>query len=165
MVSGGCSFYFSAVFFFYSHSISGKEKPGWAKSSLSFGFKDIRYKYNRGHWKYFEEIDGNTTGYHHTDAERFADKEEESYATDFLFDRATQFIKEQGHQDKPFALMLSIPDPHDPNVVRKPYDKMYDHFTFNIPRTQRFAMSKNPSLPKWSKSIYLCEKDNDSNLR
>lgn len=92
--------------------LNGEDKPGWAKES-SFGFKDVKYLYNRGHWKYFQEIDGNVTGYHYTEGERFASNEEEAYGTDFLFDRAVEFIKERDeHRDKPYALMLSIPGKH-----------------------------------------------------
>jgi uncharacterized sulfatase len=43
--------------------------------------------------------------------------------------------------------MLSLPDPHGPNTVRAPYDTMFDHMTFEEPRTMKAALKSSPG---WS---------------
>jgi arylsulfatase A-like enzyme len=42
--------------------------------------------------------------------------------------------------------MLSIPDPHDPNTVRPPYDTMFDGLEIQQPRT---ALKQGENLPSW----------------
>ena len=47
--------------------------------------------------------------------------------------------------------MLSIPDPHSPNIVREPFDTMFDHMNFKMPATAVAAFHKTPALPLWAK--------------
>jgi len=35
--------------------LNGMEKLGFSKEGRSFGLDDIKYQFNRGHWKYFED--------------------------------------------------------------------------------------------------------------
>ncbi len=90
-------------------------------------YRDTRYLFNRGHWKQFElGEDGpqvkarNAKGKPSYDV---AGADEQSFATDWLADRAIDFIAE--HAGQPFCFMLSLPDPHGPDTVRPPYDTMY----------------------------------------
>jgi len=57
-----------------------------------------------------------------------------TYTTEFLVGRALNFIDEQkaADSDRPFALMLSIPDHHGPNFVKAPYKQMYDHLWVDV---------------------------------
>ena len=58
---------------------------------------------------------------------KFKNTMETNYATDFLMDRGIEIIDNALKQDLPFAVMISIPDPHSPNVVRpvsEPYDSI-----------------------------------------
>ena len=52
--------------------------------------------------------------------------DEETFATDFLTDRAIDYINSPRDESQPFLLFLSYPDPHGPNSVRAPYDHRFD---------------------------------------
>jgi len=39
------------------------------------------------------------------------------------------------------------------NVVRPPYDTMFDNLTFQVPQTAVAAYHKQPALPKWVSGI------------
>lgn len=56
---------------------------------------------------------------------KFKDTMEKNYATDFLMDKGIEVIDNALKQGLPFAVMISIPDPHSPNVVR-PVSESYD---------------------------------------
>ena len=75
------------------------------------------------------------------------DADEKTFATDFLTERALEFIGQK--EDRPFFLMLSFPDPHGPNSVRKPYDTLFDDVTIPIPDTLRKPDSQ---IPAWAPS-------------
>ena len=95
--------------------LSGLAKPGWDdEAGRDFGFDRTRFKYNRGHWKYFEASDDNSQVYEYKidDEGMFEGRLEEHYATDFLFDRGIEDIDTALAQNKPFAIVLAIPDPH-----------------------------------------------------
>ncbi len=127
--------------------LDGKARPGWAPTR-KFGFQQNRYMFNIGHWKVLEETPaGPQVKNRHPDGSPSAavdGADATSYTTDFLTDRAIRFI--QDHKDRPFCFMLSIPDPHDPNTVRPPYDVMYNDLNFQHPRSAR-ERSYNP--PNW----------------
>ena len=134
--------------------LNGEEKPGFM-SRDSFGFSETKYMYNRGHWKLFDENkNGEVLVYdwNDVDKKRFQDVNlEKHYTTDVLFREGTKFIRKTINKElSPFALMMSIPDPHGPNVVRPPYDTMFNDMTFKLPRTAVAAYNKNPALPGWA---------------
>ena len=114
--------------------VDGPARPGW-KPARRFGFEDNLYMFNRGHWKQLEDSPGgpavktrNAKGgptYDVTGAD------ETSFTTDFLADRTAAFL--QKHKKEPFCFMVSFPDPHGPNTVRPPYDKMFTHLPFQRP--------------------------------
>jgi arylsulfatase A-like enzyme len=52
--------------------------------------------------------------------------------------------------NKPFAVVISIPDPHSPNKVRPPYDTMYHDMEFEVTYTAKTAFKRKPALPGWS---------------
>jgi len=124
--------------------LDGGGKPQWAPER-QFGFADNRYMFNRGHWKKFEDTPegprvkgGNSYSVKGADAK--------SFATDFLCDKAVEFI--EANKGRPFSYMVSLPDPHGPNSVRPPYDTMFDGVTFNRPRT---ASRDQDAAPGWAK--------------
>ena len=89
--------------------LSGEEKPGF-DIDREFGFQFNKYRYNRGHWKFFEDAaDGSVNVYTYDDKDKFTGRLEKNFATDFLFDRGLEFIQESIDQEKPFAMMFSIP--------------------------------------------------------
>ena len=127
--------------------LDGTGKPQWAPKR-QFGFSDNRYMFNRGHWKRFELTD---------DGPRIASRNKKgepsydlgnadstSFSTDWLCDRAIDFLRE--HEQENFCYHLSLPDPHGPNTVRAPYDDMFAKRVIRAPLT--FSMVKDN--PKWA---------------
>jgi arylsulfatase A-like enzyme len=120
--------------------VDGPARPGWTPAR-KFGFDDNTYMFNRGHWKQLEDTaagpqvrGGNNY--------KVAGADEKSFTTDFLADKAVEFIK--AHKGKPFCFMLSIPDPHSPNTVRPPYDTLFEKMDFRQPAS---ASMKDGGLP------------------
>jgi len=152
--------------------LNGMEKPGFSNEDRRFGFDDIKYQFNRGHWKYFEDntnvdVPGDVNTYTWPERDKVvAENTTDAYATDFLFNKAIKFIENQIEKDQHFTLMLSIPDPHSPNTVREPYDSMFDHMKFKMPRTAEAAYRKKPALPawSWSKRLYTDIKNADEEI-
>lgn len=126
--------------------LAGTSKPGWAPENNG-GFKDHRYMINRGHWKQFEDTKNGPRVKARDAKDRLtysvvgADKV--SFATDYLSGKTIDFIKK--NKKKPFFCFLSIADPHSPNTVRAPYDKMFSHLKPQMPKTSKRDMSKAPS--------------------
>ncbi len=118
--------------------LDGPGRPQWAPGD-KFGWQDNRYMFNRGHWKKLKETaegpqvaavsSGGKPNYD------VAGADEKSFTTDFLCDRAIEFMR--ANKETPFCCMISIPDPHGPNTVRAPYDTMFGHLRFEQPYTYR----------------------------
>ena len=115
--------------------MDGEKKPLWkTKEGREFGFNFNKYRWNRGHWKVGfksltldliyqnliidfqiekflkEEEDGNMKAFEYSARGQFPN-EEKHYTTDFLFDRAIDYIEERRKVGKKFLAFLSIPDP------------------------------------------------------
>jgi len=140
--------------------LDGTEFPGWASNvpewvsnGRSFGFDENKYRFNRGHWKYFREEGDSVVGYDFFQEELFNGNHEAHYSTDFLFDKGTEFIENSLKSGENFAVVLSIPDPHSPNSIRPPYDTMYKDIHFNIPDTGKRALRRDPAPPGWQQLI------------
>tara|TARA_Y100001960_G_scaffold235062_1_gene247433 strand:+ start:1348 stop:2763 length:1416 start_codon:yes stop_codon:yes gene_type:complete len=129
--------------------LDGGGKPQWSPER-KFGFDDNRYMFNRGHWKNLE-IKNSKPRVGARNAQNqptysLAGADARSFSTDFLCDRAVEFIQE--HRDEPFCYYISLPDPHGPNTVRAPYDTMYADVKVPIPTT---LMRTPGQTPKWGK--------------
>jgi len=121
--------------------LDGNAKPG-VEPPRKFGFADNRYMFNRGHWKMLRDTEnGLEAGGPSTSYKAMGD--EQTFTTDFLTDRTLEFLDK--NTDKPFCVMLSIPDPHGPNSVRKPYDTMFADADCQEPNT-----SKKAEFPRWA---------------
>lgn len=137
--------------YFGKWHLNGHDKPGWVHGNVrKFGFKDTKYKWNRGHWKWMDEVDGVVEAYEYKAKNQFKNRQETHFTTDYLFDRSIDFIEAAKSEEQPFAYVLSIPDPHAPNQVRSPYDAMYKDVHFNLPETAKTAVTKNPAPPAWN---------------
>ncbi len=127
--------------------LAGTPRPGWAQKP-THGFDDVRYLFNRGHWKKLVEgAEGPRVGARGprgrpTYALQGAD--EESYTTDFLTSRALRFLA--AHAGEPFCFVLSLPDPHGPELVRPPYDRLLEGVP--IPPPPNFAPGAR--TPPWA---------------
>ena len=133
--------------------LDGKAKPGFAPKR-KFGFTDNRFMFNRGHWKVFknrkdgQKADGRfdpKVGYF---SYSIKGATKQTFATDFLTDRTLEILKRD--KDKPFCVMLSLPDPHGPNSVRAPYDTMYSKLIFRKPPSMSAILAKPSRAPKWN---------------
>lgn len=72
------------------------------------------------------------------------------YSADFFFDKGIDFIEtatEEGNG--PFALFLSVTDPHSPNTVRPPYDSLYSDVDIKVPRTTIQKILRDPAAPSF----------------
>jgi arylsulfatase A-like enzyme len=126
--------------------LDGPGKPEFTPKR-KFGFEDNHYMYNRGHYKkMFEEKDGlRAESVKGQMAEKIEGANPKNFTTDFLTDRAIEFIRAK--KDKPFCCVVSIPDPHGPNAVRAPYDTMFLDLPFQQPKT---AQSDGENLPSYA---------------
>lgn len=126
--------------------LDGEGKPQW-EPKRKFGFADNRYMFNRGHWKKLQDTENGPRVASISDMGEQNNKldgaDKKSYTTDFLTNRAIDFIKV--NQNSPFGLYLSFPDPHNPDTIRAPYDKMYSCMDFKKPRTFNTDSSIVPS--------------------
>ena len=129
--------------------LDGDGKPQWAPMR-KFGFEDNRFMFNRGHWKKFVDTDeGPRVGARDAKGRPtygLNGADEKTFATDWLCDKAIDFI--QANAEKPFCYMLSLPDPHGPNSVRPPYDTMYDDVEIPIPATLK---KEQEAAPAWGR--------------
>lgn len=103
----------------------------------SMGFDDCRYMFEVSHGKKVIEYDDGT---YSISSNEIGD--EDTYTTDWLANKADEFIRTD--REKPFFLVLSIPDPHQPFTVRAPYDKMFKAEDMEVPST-----FYNPNKPAW----------------
>ena len=101
------------------------------------GFDRWDYRVEFGHCKSLKEKDGKLILSREVG-------DEHSYTTDWLADETLRFIN--GQKDgRPFLFMVSMPDPHQPFRVRKPYDTMFDPLQMEIPET-----FYEEELPDWA---------------
>ena len=124
--------------------LDGLGKPQWAPIR-KFGFDDNRYMFNRGHWKKFEITnDGPRVAVIKRGKPSYGveNADKESFSTDWLANRTIDFIN--ANKTKPFCYMVSFPDPHGPNTVRKPYDTMYKDVNVPIPVSVNKPRSQTP---------------------
>ncbi|QDT07097.1 Choline-sulfatase [Rubripirellula lacrimiformis] len=116
--------------------LDGAGKPQW-QPKRKFGFTDNRFMFNRGHWKKFElTADGPRVAARSKQGDpsySLAGADQESFSTDWLSNRAMDFIRK--HAGEPFCYHLSLPDPHGPNAVRAPYDQMFENTPIRPPAT------------------------------
>ncbi len=139
--------------YFGKWHLNGEEKPGFGNDERKFGFTDTTYQYNRGHWKYLDKVDGQMKEYKIEEGDQFKGREEKHYTTDYLVDRGIEFMERAQSRNEPFAMVLSIADPHGPNEVRQPYDSMYQHLHFELPETAKKVVKKKPATPMWNDDI------------
>lgn len=117
--------------------LDGTGLPGWVQPEEGMGFEDNKLMINRTHRKKVIEKEGE---YPILSGEI---GDEKTFMTDWLTDRAIEYVKKP--HEKPYCLMLSIPDPHHPFTVREPYSSMYQPAEMPIPET--FYQKK---LPDWA---------------
>ncbi|XMO85905.1 sulfatase [Algibacter sp. AS12] len=111
------------------------------------GFDDNRYMMRGGHAPYFHIKDGKVVDGLGDKAAAKLPKEEVITQTDYFTDKTLDILERD--KNKPFALMLSIPDPHTPDYARPPYRTMYDDMEVQAPKTM--AAEYTAIKPSWAK--------------
>ena len=96
------------------------------------GFQDNRYMMRGGHAPYYHITDTAFKGINERIATELP-KNEVIHATDFFTDKTLEILERD--KSKPFAIMLSIPDPHTPDVAKPPYNVMYKDLKIEAPKT------------------------------
>ena len=137
--------------YFGKWHLDGDSKPGWTPSQ-KHGWEDNLYMYNRGHWKKLGIVDGTPEVLSVDLNGRLSESvlsgaDEQSFTTDFLTDRAIDFIDR--NKDNRFCCFISIPDPHGKNIVRPPYDTMYADMDYQKPSS---AFTDCTGWPSWAQS-------------
>ncbi|TYA71720.1 sulfatase family protein [Seonamhaeicola marinus] len=110
------------------------------------GFEDNRFMMRGGHAPYFHIKDDQIKGINEKQAAKLP-KEEVIHLTDYFTDKTLEILDRD--KDKPFALMLSIPDPHTPDYAKPPYNTMYKDLKLKSPITMAPEHVKNK--PSWGK--------------
>lgn len=130
-----------ATGYFGKLHINGKGRPEW-HPERDYGFTDNRYMYNRGHWK---KIEDTPEGPAFITNAKVINTDEHTFPTDYLTTKSIEFINR--HKEGAFCCMISFPDPHSENLVRPPYDTMYDKMKFKEPPS---ALIDTVGRPAWS---------------
>lgn len=141
--------------------LDGDAKPGWTPKN-KFGWTDNLYMFNRGHWKILDENNGQPMVGSVTKDGRLKESvikgaDERSFTTDFLTNKAIDFIKK--NKNNKFCCMLSIPDPHGPNLVRAPYNTQYISCNFQRPISASADVTGMPSWTEKSKKTIIDSKE------
>ncbi|MFY0652869.1 MAG: sulfatase [Cyclobacteriaceae bacterium] len=130
--------------------LDGEAKPGFAPKR-KFGFENNKYMFNRGHWKGLEDDEnGNPKLMGEFNPKTQNAKlnvlttDDQSFTTDYLTNKALEILDRD--KEQPFCMMISLPDPHTPNLVRSPYDTMFNGLHFEKPITMKVS---NDQFPKW----------------
>ncbi|MDX6746959.1 sulfatase [Polaribacter sp. PL03] len=110
------------------------------------GFEDNRYMMKGGHAPYFYVTKDKFKGVNEKVAAKLP-QEKVIHATDFFTDKTLEILERD--KSKPFAIMLSIPDPHTPDFAKPPYNTMYDGLKIEAPITM--ASKYNAIKPSWGK--------------
>lgn len=139
----------------YSTSYVGKwHLDGHEKYSFGIeykaGFADNRHMMRGGHSPYFKVKDGKVVkgGLGSRQVENLP-KEEVVHMTDWFTDKALEILERD--KNKPFCVMLSIPDPHTPDYARPPYHTMYDNLDLKAPLTM--AAKYTAVKPAWARPL------------
>ena len=81
---------------------------------------------------------------------------EELYSTNYIAERARDYLEKHDDTDQPFFLMVSFPDPHHPFNPPGRYWDMYDPDDFPVPE----AFSRNDWVPPPHVQAVIDERDN-----
>ncbi|WP_077402885.1 sulfatase [Cellulophaga omnivescoria] len=109
------------------------------------GFDDNRYMMRGGHAPYFQLTPNGVKGINEKVAAKLP-ADEVIHLTDYFTDKTLEILERD--KNKPFALMLSIPDPHTPDYAKPPYNTMYKDLNIQAPKTM--APEYTAIKPSWA---------------
>ncbi len=76
---------------------------------------------------------------------------EKYHYNNWIAERTTALMREYKENDKPFFLWASFPDPHYPQLVPSPWDKMYKAEDMEIPD---FSFAEHEKNPPYFKEVF-----------
>ncbi len=145
----------------YQTSYVGKWHLDELKDSYKFGikykagFKDNKYMMTGGHAPYFNVTNNGVKVVNEKNAKNYA-KGDLIHVTDYFVEKTIDIIKRD--KEKPFCVMVSIPDPHTPDYAKPPYDTMYKDMDLQMPETMLPEnIEKRPIWAKGGKNDALGE--------
>ena len=114
-------------------------EPGY-----NFGYMDRTYMFNDGHWKYFEIVKqpNKIRSYWSGPV-----KPGFIHVTEYLTDRCLELLERD--KNKPFYMMLSIPDPHSPDIASEEYLQKYINLDYEAPETM--VTNDTDQRPRWAR--------------
>ncbi|MGY6647517.1 sulfatase-like hydrolase/transferase [Wenyingzhuangia sp. IMCC45574] len=137
----------------YATSYVGKWHLGDERKKYKFtetykaGFQDNEFMMNKGHNPYFRVKNGKVVAaMNDKKYDATKDKSAIIHATDFFVDKTIDIIKRD--HNKPFFVLVSIPDPHTPDYAKPPYNTLYNHMDLQVPETMKPNSIKN--RPEWA---------------
>ncbi|UZO82224.1 sulfatase [Aquimarina sp. ERC-38] len=133
--------------------LAGEEKYTFG-IKYKAGFEDNTYMMTGGHAPYFHIKNGNFRGINQNVASKLP-QDEVIHATDFFTEKTLAILERD--KDQPFAIMLSIPDPHTPDYAKPPYNTMYEHLKIEAPKTMEAQYTA--IKPSWAGG----QNENDKN--
>ncbi|MFI3318474.1 MAG: sulfatase-like hydrolase/transferase [Rikenellaceae bacterium] len=114
-------------------------QPGY-----DFGYIDREYMFESGHAKWYHE-----SGDPLRIAAMYAQPkpmDSDLYSTDYLTNRCLEKLEKL--KDQRFCMMLSIPDPHSPDISREPYTAQYKSMDLAAPET--YELGGEDKRPGWA---------------
>ncbi len=96
-----------------------------------FGYMDRNYVFETNHSKWYKIVGKPNEIVASNKTPDVVDPE--MYSTDFLTNRFIEMLDRE--KDKPFCAMLSLPDPHSPNISREPYTAQFANMKIEKPKT------------------------------
>ncbi|MFR9511818.1 MAG: sulfatase-like hydrolase/transferase [Rikenellaceae bacterium] len=111
------------------------------------GFQDNRYMMTAGHAPYLRIKDNKIikSGLN-PNAYEGPNSEEIVHYTDFFTDKTIEIMERD--KDKPFCVMVSIPDPHTPDYAHPPYNTIYESLEPQAPATMSDELAA--LRPSWA---------------
>lgn len=110
------------------HLADHKERGEALGEYNPLGFEEWKDPVEFGHCKSVSRENGMAKPCRHVGNEK-------TYTTDWLTDETIRFLQGRVDKKSPFLFMVSIPDPHQPFEVRRPYDTMFDPLKMEIPES------------------------------
>lgn len=108
--------------------------PGrmYYEPGFSFGWQNRNYMFETDHEKWYK-VKEKPNRIYITNKNKEGDDAYE-YSTDFLTNKVIELLEER--DNRPFCMMLSIPDPHSPDLCKEPYISQYAKIEITNPSTK-----------------------------
>ncbi len=98
-----------------------------------FGYMDRSYVFETNHSKWYKIVGKPNEIVASNKPPKVVDPA--MYSTDFLTNRCLEMLDRDVKKGTPFCMVLSIPDPHSPNISREPYTAQFADMKIDKPQT------------------------------